>query len=136
MLYFLTYLSVAREPFSEAALARLLVLSRERNTSLGLSGMLLHRNGTFIQALEGEQERVEALYSRISVDPRHHQLQRLASGPIERRAFAGWSMGFQNLSEDPPTGFSPFLSSTLSEKDLGSARAEAQRLLMRFKDAR
>lgn len=61
--------------------------------------MLLHHSGSFLQVLEGEKEKVEALYDKIERDPRHGATLILVkeTGP---RAFGDWSMGFAELDEE------------------------------------
>ena len=53
-LYQIVYLSTATEPFSKAQLMELLEGSVRRNTVAGITGLLLYRDGAFMQALEGE----------------------------------------------------------------------------------
>ena len=56
--------------------------------------------GRFIQALEGEESDVAALYEIIKQDNRHRQVTLLHSGPIIDRSFATWTMGFRSLLEE------------------------------------
>ncbi len=48
----LTYLSSAVDPLSTEDLTRLLTHARAKNERLGLTGMMLHSAGSFIQTLE------------------------------------------------------------------------------------
>lgn len=49
-----------------------------------------------MQVLEGPLEALHRLYfERIAHDPRHHRLQLLAAGVLDRRRFADWHMGFR-----------------------------------------
>lgn len=56
--------------------------------------MLLYSDGRFVQALEGPEDAVRALYARIQRDPRHARVLTVRAGPGPRRYFADWSMGF------------------------------------------
>jgi hypothetical protein len=108
----LTYLSTARDPFSPAALAELLDLSRERNQARGLTGMLLYAGGHFIQTLEGSPIVVDATYERIAQDPRHRSLIVALREPVEERRFPDWSMGFEVLTPEEAVdlpGFNDYL---------------------------
>ena len=97
-LHELIYLSAAREPFSDAALKALLAHARARNAPRGLTGLLLHENGSFLQVLEGAKPDVDALYERLCVDPRHHRIIKVFEGAIEARRFGDWSMGFASIA--------------------------------------
>jgi len=70
----LVYVSFANLDMSEDELRDILTKARENNQKLELTGMLLYRNGFFIQALEGEEEVVTALYEKIKQDPRHRSI--------------------------------------------------------------
>lgn len=60
----LIYISAARHNFTEEELQELLVKARHNNQSLGVTGMLLFHEGSFIQASEGEKGQVEKLYEK------------------------------------------------------------------------
>jgi Sensors of blue-light using FAD len=94
----LIYASVATRRLAEHDLAQLLQVARERNAQLGLTGMLLHADGSFFQVLEGPADVVQGLYQTIEADTRHAQVTRIISEPIPRRYFSEWSMGFTDLS--------------------------------------
>jgi Sensors of blue-light using FAD len=58
----------------------------------------------FLQALEGERGRVTRLYSRISADPRHRDLELIHCEGINARRYGEWSMARVSLSDvDPQT---------------------------------
>ena len=67
----LVYTSIAAREFSKEDHTELLKKSRAANELLGVTGMLLFSEGNFFQVLEGEPEVVDALYTKISRDPRH-----------------------------------------------------------------
>lgn len=92
------YTSRAKAPFSVEALRDLLAKARRRNTERGVSGMLLHVEGSFLQVLEGEAGPVQALYDLIGRDPRHTGVILLARRTIDARCFADWSMAFFDAS--------------------------------------
>ena len=115
-IYRVVYVSAASELFSKSALLELLSKAREKNNRLGVTGMLLYKDGDFIQLLEGERTVVQALYQTILRDPRHHGATMLLDGEADARMFSDWSMGFRDLS-DPAVqatpGFSQFMNSRL-----------------------
>jgi Sensors of blue-light using FAD len=59
------------KPFSTEELTDLLRKSRDNNAALGITGMLLYKDGNFMQVLEGDEERVRALATKVSQDRRH-----------------------------------------------------------------
>jgi hypothetical protein len=92
------YKSTAVHPMSHPELLELLARARAVNTELGLTGMLLHADGSFFQVLEGTPEAVDAQYTRIGRDPRHHDVVTIVREAIAERAFGDWSMGFESVS--------------------------------------
>ena len=90
----LIYTSAAASGFDEDCLTEVLVRARPNNESLDVTGMLLFTEGSILQALEGEAPVVDALYQKISRDPRHHQIAVLVREPIAERVFGNWTMGF------------------------------------------
>ena len=96
----IVYLSTATTPFSELDLALLLSSSRLSNQVRGLTGMLLHRGGRFLQALEGPEATVRRVYDVIAADPRHTDLRAIDEQAITERAFGSWAMGYRTLSDD------------------------------------
>lgn len=94
----LIYSSAATQPFSNEALADLLSLARRKNATLGVTGMLLHVDGSFLQVLEGEPAAVDSVFRAISADPRHAQIVTIIKEPIPRRAFSDWSMGHAQVT--------------------------------------
>ncbi|SPO43039.1 uncharacterized protein PSANT_00723 [Moesziomyces antarcticus] len=71
--------------------------SRTNNSRLGITGLLLYRDGTFAQFLEGPAEAVDALYDSIERDPRHHGVIRVLRQSVTKRDFKQWSMAFRDL---------------------------------------
>jgi hypothetical protein len=94
------YASAATHNFEDSDLVRLLQRARENNDHLGVTGMLLHAEGSFFQVLEGDPQVVAAVYAQIGLDKRHEQVTTIISEPIARRSFDTWTMGFSRLSRD------------------------------------
>ena len=81
-------------------LDELLGTARSFNAAHNVSGILLYKDGSFFQYLEGEREVVEALFERIKRDKRHYAVRLLLSNPINERVFNNWQMGFYEPSMD------------------------------------
>ncbi len=100
----LTYISFATHLMSDDELKEILSVARETNEHLGITGILLYRDGFFIQALEGEEVVVNKLYEKIRQDPRHRNVMTVDIHPITERAFVGWHMGFNKITDDAIAG--------------------------------
>ena len=99
-LYRLLYVSTAEHFLSHRELEALVQGARARNAAAGITGMLIYTEGHFLQYIEGPQSEVEALFTRIERDPRHHGMLRIFEGPQARRIFTEWSMGYCTLRKD------------------------------------
>ncbi len=89
----LIYVSTASGDLSIDEVKDVVKLAAQKNIEMGVSGFLCANSHYFMQCLEGEEERVEALYQAIARDMRHHNLKVLGCEPIESRAFESWGMG-------------------------------------------
>ena len=101
------YTSVATAPLDEAQLSSLLEWCRDWNGSVDITGVLLHREGRFIQFLEGPEKPVRELVASISKDARHTRVRVLLEDAVTERQFPEWTMGFQALDDSAamPEGF-------------------------------
>lgn len=103
VLYQLAYMSTTSEPWPRDALLRLLRQARANNRRHDLTGVLLFRNGGFVQLIEGERPAVENLFGKIRADRRHENVTSIWDTESRTRWFAEWSMGFRDLERDPVT---------------------------------
>lgn len=105
----LIYASSATQLMSQDELTELLKKAREKNASRDITGMLLYRNGNFVQVLEGPEAAVSDTFEVIKKDPRHHDVTLILKRPIQKRDFAEWEMGFTGLKDKDLEGYSDFL---------------------------
>jgi hypothetical protein len=128
----LVYVSSSPTPFTPDELGELLTRSRARNEAENITGLLLHADGNFMQAIEGERQSVVGLFERIKRDRRHRNFITLLTHEIAQRDFAEWSMGFRSFGTDTPRpeGFSEFFHASL---DLPTAAPKALKLLHLFR---
>ncbi len=108
----LTYVSLASRPITDDDLMNILNVARDNNSQLDITGMLLYRDGYFIQALEGERDIVKSLFKKIAQDDRHQNVLMIFEDEIEERTYDNWSMGFKKIAGDLPNeleGYSDFL---------------------------
>nr|WP_254065170.1 MULTISPECIES: BLUF domain-containing protein [unclassified Frigoribacterium] len=97
------YVSRSSYPFTDDDLANLLMTSRSNNARLGITGMLLHREGRFIQVLEGPEEAVRERLAVIARDPRHTAVHTIVDELVEDRLFPAWTMGYRAVTDDLAT---------------------------------
>ena len=91
----LIYSSHATREMTVQDLEQLLAASRARNALVGITGLLLYRDGIFLQCLEGEEGVVRDTYARILRDPRHHRVLHLIEERVDGRSFPDWAMEFR-----------------------------------------
>ena len=126
MLYTLLYRSRATRELDERELLPILMTSMRNNARVGVTGVLLYGPpaplpepdddapapdtvvpfagpGVFVQWLEGPEDAVRATYERIDHDPRHTDVEILATGTREARLFPVWSMALETVRRLPET---------------------------------
>lgn len=95
----LAYFSSAAGSLEPAEIDTILAVSRRNNTAAGVTGLLCHFDGSFLQFLEGDEAPVRATFDRIAMDARHHNILKVHDAPIATRAFGDWSMGLVNARD-------------------------------------
>ncbi len=123
---------------SDDALAELLEQSRARNLRNRITGLLLYKNGNFMQVLEGDEAKVMKIFASIERDSRHKNVDVLRAEYIQYRDFPDWSMGFTNVDKlDPATlpGYTPFLEQDFRAAYFSEDTVEAHRMLLAFKES-
>lgn len=127
------YVSSASELLSSDALRDLLAVSRRNNAAVGISGILLYWDGNFLQYIEGPQEQLDLLMSKVAQDPRHNGLIVLERQNIQARAFPDWTMAFERMkgTED---GQSDYLSDGLLRAAPESLSPTGRRLIEIFRE--
>ena len=135
-MFSLAYVSSSVGLFSRAVLLEIMARSVANNARLGLTGILLYKEGNLMQVLEGDEAAVMTLYGKIGRDPRHRGLITLLRGPIEERQFPDWSMGYRDLNcpeVRAMPGFSEFMNRPLTADEFGADPTGCRRLLETFK---
>ncbi|OII03976.1 BLUF domain-containing protein [Curtobacterium sp. Leaf154] len=123
MLLSLVYMSAANQVFDQELLDALLEHAREHNTASDLSGLLVYKDGRFMQLLEGPEAAVLETYRRITDDPRHTEIGLLVEERIHTRRFGEWKMAFhREVDGDLPDGFDTFLAQGDASADTSRAR--------------
>ena len=114
-LFRLIYISSATHTMTRPETLAWLTSARAHNAKRDITGILLYKDGAFMQMLEGTELAVRALYARIKTDPRHEGVVLVAQEAINTREFSEWSMAFRDLNLSAaagPAGYSDFLNIT------------------------
>ncbi|MGB1237553.1 MAG: BLUF domain-containing protein [Pseudomonadales bacterium] len=91
-IYSTIYSSRARMDFGALQLNKLTTAAQQFNYDTDITGFLYYDGGFFFQYIEGPQEALGYLFSRIEGD-RRHSVMCSATEPLQReRLFKGWSM--------------------------------------------
>lgn len=99
-MYTLTYESVATETLKGFEMEELLQKARENNMRDDITGCLIYYKGGFVQLLEGDKEKIEALYAKIEIDPRHKNVTIFSEDEISKRTFPNWGMAYYPINEN------------------------------------
>ncbi len=88
----LAYVSEASDRFGPEDLNDIGRKSAERNTKADITGILIMDGGKILQVLEGERGAVEALFLKISRDPRHTGVRQVSGSEQNHRLLSAWSL--------------------------------------------
>ncbi|MFT5594920.1 MAG: hypothetical protein ACI8SR_003321 [Oceanicoccus sp.] len=86
----------------DADLTDILKTAVAHNQTHSITGVLFFDNGKFIQILEGDANKLNALVESIKLDTRHTNFKLLMNEPIDKREIKDWSMKAFDLSEHEP----------------------------------
>ncbi len=132
-MYYLIYISSAAIPFSSDDLLFLLERFREKNKRLGITGMLVYRDGSFMQMIEGEKQVVLDLFETIREDTRHCGVIKIMSGDVLRRSFEDWTMGFSNMEDSGELpSFGDYLHDNLGLRTFQKDAENARKFMVSF----
>ena len=62
------------------------------NFEAGVTGVFLYDGTRFLQYIEGPEDSINVVYSRVLSATSHHEIVELGRGRVSRRAFPYWSM--------------------------------------------
>ena len=133
----LAYVSTQTRDMKAADLISLLTEVRGLNESRIISGLLLHKNQSFFQVIEGSRARVQETFNNIMRDQRHEGVEVLFDEPLEAREFSNWQMGFLDLDGIDVSmlrGYSNFFDSDEEPRAFLKALSRGERLALLFRD--
>ena len=99
-MYQIIYLSKASDNLNQQDIENILETAREFNYSKQISGCLIYHNHYFLQMLEGENDDISALYTKIKKDSRHTDIVLLYESTKYDRSFGEWKMVFVDLNSE------------------------------------
>ncbi len=92
-LYNIVYCSRATTGVDDAAVARIIEVSKRSNPERGITGLLVFGSGIFFQWLEGPRDNVTELLSWLRTDNRHDHLVVFSENEeVRERLFPEWDM--------------------------------------------
>ena len=133
----LAYVSTQTRDMKAADLIGLLREARGLNERRNISGLLLHKNQSFFQVIEGARSRVQEPFNSIMCDQRHEGVEVLFDEPLEAREFSDWQMGFLDLDGIDVSmlrGYSNFFDSNEEPRAFLKALSRGERLALLFRD--
>lgn len=100
-MHFIVYLSdyVGSPAALDTALQDIVTASKHNNPIRRVTGALFYHKGTFLQAVEGEQENLAELMQVVCADPRHDNIRIVVDEEVAKRSFADWNMDSFNLDD-------------------------------------
>jgi hypothetical protein len=63
------------------------------NEALGITGLMLHKEGMLLHVIEGEHAAIEELLGRMKSDRRQQSIHITSDALVEARGFVAWSLG-------------------------------------------
>ncbi len=94
----LIYVSRAKLGLTQSSIIDLLYTSRKNNSLNNTTGVLLYDGkDLFIQALEGPEDMIEALFEKIKKDRRHSHVALIKKHTIHHKRFPNWNMAFRDI---------------------------------------
>lgn len=109
----LIYLSTEKVQFDEDGLKELSEKSNKRNQEDDITGFMSYKDGVFIQYFEGEKDKVNALFGRISQD-RRHNIKQVLRFDEDSKLFPSWGMKYYTSGQMGPIRFEDVLELLMS----------------------
>ncbi len=99
-MYYLIYSCFRPDSSTEYEIQSILETSKENNAKQNITGILLYSETKFVQYLEGDKDKLEALYLKIKADKRQTGAMKLVQKPLDRRLFPSWAMAHKKMDSN------------------------------------
>jgi hypothetical protein len=130
------YISHPTASITDADCADIVASARRNNARVGLTGMLLYvPSRAFVQVLEGEPSTITDTLSVMLRDVRHAWPTVLLDHRVDRRAFAGWPMGYRRMTLAElatADGYAGYSVDSLRDDDRSEEGRIALRMMLRL----
>ena len=123
-------------PMQSDDLEELLEKARSNNAAHGISGALVYTDRVFLQILEGERAKLQALMARIVKDVRHEAVVILREGDIPAAQFGSWGMAYVGATPDQAARWAGVRGDEGSQDGTDDANADLERTAQFVKDIR
>ena len=70
----------------------------KNNEKHGVTGLLLHRKGQFMQYIEGPEQAIARLLTNLKNDARHEHIVVVHDQMVREREFVCWMMGYDRVA--------------------------------------
>lgn len=120
-IFHLVYISEAVADISYTDIRDILEVGRKRNLQDDVTGLLIFRDGYFVQLLEGNEVNVRKVLNRILLDDRNYSLRILTESTSEQRLFDNNPLAFydgdisSNSTEDLSSLFEACMASDIKQ---------------------
>lgn len=133
-IFHLVYISEAVADISYTDIRDILEAGRKHNLQDDVTGLLIFRDGYFVQLLEGNEANVRKVLNRILLDDRNYSLRILTESTSEQRLFDKNPLAFydgdisSNSTEDLSSLFEACMASDMMQAN------EVMPLLWKFRE--
>lgn len=100
MIHRIIYASSAKSGLTKKDIEDILDVCRRNNSTLNITGVLFFSDGEFVQVLEGRKSDIQDLFSKISKDDRHENIEILIDEDVDNRYFSQWAMAYAVMDEN------------------------------------
>ena len=97
---FILYVSQATDALDQSAQIALREKAILNAHIKDITGVLVYRKGFFMQYIEGQEQAVHELFSKLRGNDRHFNVRILSQGAVEARLFFDWTIR-RVLGENP-----------------------------------
>jgi hypothetical protein len=98
-LYQLLYISAIAPDLPISCVADIARKARIGNNERGITGLLIFDGQRFCEYVEGSEDHLMALKERVRNDHRHIDMKMLHHGPLRKRRFTGFSLGYAEVDD-------------------------------------
>ena len=88
----LVYHSISTTNLDKDDLLAIQKISEDANSKNGITGFLFYHKNEFVGILEGNEESVKELFSKIERNDKHRNISILVQEAIDERQFTQWNM--------------------------------------------